>query len=275
MRISVVLAVGLAALSACKGKPTNNTKPATPGSAGSTESTGSNSMGALVPNKGSAVAPDIVLPHADGSPPIKTTAPITAAKMTSLSTLQFAGFLRDVKRADGYLEVHHTTDSRPRVMATVIIEPCSNIGGAGSASESGSGSAGSGSAGATGCTPMELDQWKAKTDQLKGSLAKELRGLPDTVFEVGETDLRGAKAIYTVQIGQRVDTDDQGHMLQASYSYAYDLYFNDGVNQLRVNAEYKDDPLKTQDDMTKLVPREDLEKTAKAFADIYSHSWQP
>jgi hypothetical protein len=246
VRIPVVVAVCVTALCACKGKPSNSQAGGSGAAAGS-----ATSMGALVPNKGSNVAPDIVLPHGDGTPPIKTTAPISPAKITELSALQFPGFLREVRKADSSLEVRHKTDSRPRIMATVFIESCA----------------------AHPCTPMELDKWKALGDSLKTYLAPALKTDANTDFEIGQTDLLGTPAIYTQQLAQQLGSDADGNMTGA-YSYAYVLYYNDGVNQIRVVSAYDDDAMKTKADMVKSVPKADLEKIAKAFADIYTHKWQ-
>lgn len=250
MRIRNVAFVAVSLLAACKGKPTPQ---ANGGSATTTAAAGSGvSMGATIPNKGKDVAPDIVLPHGDGTPPVKTTAPITDAKLGELAQLQFPGFLREVHHSDnGYLEVAHKTDSRPRIGATVMIESCAHH----------------------PCTPIELDKWKAMGDQLKGYLAPALKTDPNTDFEVGQTDVAGAPAIYTLQLAQQIAQGSDDNMAGA-YSYAYVLYYNDGMNQIRVVAEYKDDAMKSKHDMEKSVPRSDLEKVAKAFVDIYTHKWQ-
>jgi hypothetical protein len=50
------------------------------------------------------------------------------------------------------------------------------------------------------------------------------------------------------------------------------LYYNDGVNKIRVVAEYKDDPA-TREEMLTVAPKEDLEKLGKAFFDAYTHAW--
>ena len=96
--------------------------------------------------------------------------------------------------------------------------------------------------------------------------------MPDLQFEVGETTLDGAKAIYTFQLGQSFKTDEDGNTT-GGLTYAYILYYNDGVNQVRVVAEYKDGPMKTKEAMMASVPRTDLVRVATAFADIYAHAW--
>ncbi len=244
MRNTLLLLV--IALTACKGKPVSHGA-----GSGSSAAVGSASMGALVPQKSKDVAPDIVLPHSDGSAPIKTTAPLTADKLKTLSDMQFAGFLRSPRAVgDTSLEIEHKTDSRPRVMALVSISTCGSA-----------------------CTPMDLDAWKPKTDELKKATLGALADVPDTVFELGATEVNGAKAIYTTELGQNFTKDEDGNTT-GTFLYGYNLYFNDGVNQIKVAAEFKDDPMATKEAMAKLIPRGDLEKVAKSFVDIYTHRWQ-
>jgi hypothetical protein len=139
-------------------------------------------------------------------------------------------------------------------------------------------------------------------------LAEELRDLPDTVFEIGTTVVNGVGYIYQYQLAQSgmVPMDAPtgsgsassgsaatkpapkpakgsgagsgsakpapapGHL---AFSHAYTLYYNDGQNQIRVVAEYKDDATDSKEAMAKLVPKDDLEAVAKAFADVYTQAW--
>ena len=117
---------------------------------------------------------------------------------------------------------------------------------------------------------MQLDKWKA--DELKAKLHAGLRDRPDTTFEVGEIDLGGAKAIFTYELGYFFGNDAIGEAL-GLYTNAYVLYFNDAVNEIRVIAKYVDDPLGSKDDLARAVPREQLEKIARAFLDAYTQSW--
>src|SRR5262249_55940861 len=156
-----------------KGKPTASNQTGSAGSANAENS----SKGSLIPQPGSNVAPDIVLPHGPGTPPIKDKA-VDADKIKALSQLTFAGFNKDTKRAtDSALEVTQRTDSRPRLQATIFVEPCKDR-----------------------CTPIDLEKWKAKGDTLKDFLMPDLR-TPDTTFEVGQTELNGTKLIFTYQLG--------------------------------------------------------------------------
>jgi len=123
------------------------------------------------------------------------------------------------------------------------------------------------------CTPMELGPWKAKIDELKQSLSKQLVARPDTRFEVGTRNVLGAPAIYTYQLGAFFGNDDTGNPVGA-YSDAYILYYNDGVNEIRVNAAYIDDAIGGMDKLLAVAPPEDLEKLAVAFMSYYLHEWR-
>jgi hypothetical protein len=243
--VRVPLALLLLAVSCGKGKPTPSNQT---GSADSAK-TNDPSKGSLVPQPGSNVAPDIVLPHGPGTPPIKDK-PVDGAKIKALSQLTFAGFNLDPKRVtDNALEVTQRTDSRPRLQATVFIEPCKDR-----------------------CTAIDLDKWKAKGDTLKVFLMPDLRTAADTTFEVGQTELNGAKMIFTYQLGFLMGKNDEGAQ-KGLYSNAYVLYFNDDVNQITVVTEFKDQLPASRDALLKLAPRADLEKVAKAFLDVYTQAW--
>jgi hypothetical protein len=58
-----------------------------------------------------------------------------------------------------------------------------------------------------------------------------------------------------------------------AYSDAYTIYYNDGINQIRVVASYADDAVPGIDQLLALAPQEDLEKLAVAFASYYVHEW--
>lgn len=243
MRTLVVI-LSVISLAACKEKP--KTQPATgSGSAGSAVAeTGSGSGSA-----GSATEPGpapLVLPKGDGTPPKKTTAKIDQAKVTELAKLEFPGFKTDVRRTDGGLEVRHSTP-RPKISINVLVVPCFD------------------------CLPMELDKWKAKEDSLKQLLPESLRTLKDTIWEVGATDLHGAPLIYTYHLGHNFSKDDQGNPT-GEYGSAYALYHNDGINQIRVVANYADNPV-TREDLAAMANKNDLGILAKAFLDAYTHAW--
>ncbi len=231
----------------CKGKPTPSSDPGA-ASGGSGGSANAAAQGRLIPQQGSNIAPDIELPHGPGKPPVKDKA-VDADKIKALSTMQFAGFNRNAKRVDTQLEVAQRTDSRPRLEATIFISPCQDR-----------------------CTAIDLDKWKAKGDVLKQFLLPDLRTDPNTTFEVGQTDLNGAKMIFTYQLAWTIGKNDQGAQ-KGAYADAYVLYYNDDVNQITVVAEYKDQLPASKDALLQLAPRADLEKVARAFADVYTQAW--
>jgi hypothetical protein len=228
-----VLAFAVLSLVACKGKP----KPqAAPGS-GKFE------------KQGSGKAVEVVLPQADGTPPIKTTAPVKPDTFRKLSEMTFPGFNLDVQRLNAEnMWVYQKTIDHPVIRASIRIWPCN----------------------ATNCWPLDVATYKQHETDIKNAyLSEDLRKMPDTQFEIGETDLHGTKMIYSFQLGQSV-----GSGMHSEFTYTYVLYYNDGNNEIRVLGEYKDDMMASKEAMTKSVPKEDLENTAKAFLDVYTHHWQ-
>ena len=286
MRTYVALASCLVIAAACRGKPKHQEPPKNlaTGSAGS----GSN---ALKP------APDIHLPHGNGQPPVKTTAPIDLATLQKLQAMTFTGFQVQPHGLNALkgMEVRQKTEDHPRLWATITISPCTKDGELGE------------------CTPIDLPKWQAKEAQLKASLMRpELIAAPDTVFELGTTELNGTPMIFQYQLAQTQPTPMPGTEPAGSagsgsatkaakaakpapppkaagsgssaaapavepgsyaWSHAYTLYYNDGQNQIRVVAEYKDDPLITKEAMAEQVPRADLENVAQAFIDVYTQAW--
>lgn len=182
-------------------------------------------------------------------PPVasrKTSAALGRADFERLSKLEVPGFDRDVRQlADNVLEVRYKTKDRPRRWAVVTIQPCLD------------------------CIPMELAKWKAKTEELKVTLAG-LRDEPNVTFEVGETTLAGQPVMYTYQVGTGTTQTAGGESF--GYTNNFNAYFNDGINQIKVVAAYKDDPA-SKEDMIKLAPKEDLERIALAFLDAFTRQW--
>lgn len=219
----------------CKGKPTHHSPPS------NIEQPVAGSGSGSAPR----AAPDIALPHGTGLPPIKTTKPVDVEIFNKLAKLTYTGFQFERRGNDKVVELRHMTEDHPKILTTAVIKPC-----------------------ADDCTPIDLDKWKAKGDALKEFLAPDLRTAPDTVFEVAKTDINGAPMIYTYQLGQAFKKDGSG-----TYTEMYVLYYNDGINQIRVESHYADDPLKSKEDLAKLVPKEDLENVAKGFMDAFTQAW--
>ena len=244
MRILVVT-LSLALL-ACGNKSSD--KPATgSGSAGGSGS-GAAPPGDRVVGSGSGEGPavPITLPKSDGTPPKKTKDKLVDADFDRLGKLDVPSFTKTVRNQKDGLDIRFQT-TRPRLGTTVTITPC------------------------FGCAPMELAKWKEREADLKQLLSPELRGRPDTTWELGSVDLHGQLVVYTYQVGTLFGKDEQGNP-KSSYSDAYALYYNDGVNQIRVVSEYQDSPV-PRDQMLTIAPKEDLAKVALSFLDYFTHQW--
>ena len=237
----------MSALAGCGSKKEQAKTDTGSGATVVTSGSGSGSAVAM-PAGGSATGKGthITLPKGDGTPPKPTIKALDRADFERMRKLEFPGFESAVRNHDNQLDVRHSTP-RPTLATTVTVAPCFD------------------------CLPMELDKWKAKEAGLKMLLTESLRDRPDTTWEIGATELNGQRLIFTYQFGHNYGPDDQGNSVGA-FSDAYVLYFNDGKNQIRVVAEYKDDPV-SRDDLKAIAPREDLEKLAKGFLDVYTHAW--
>lgn len=224
-------------LAGCKDKPKRREPPPNVGSAAATGS----GSGAMKP------APDLILPRADGTPPKKTEKPHTKADYEKLAALEYQGFAKQTRTVgDKVFEVRHLTKDFPRLWATVTIQHCLD------------------------CLPMELDKWKAKEQDLRVLLG-DLKDVKEGVeFEVGQTELYGQPVMYTYQVGMGNKPGEGGG--ETTFTNAYIAYYNDGVNSIRVIAEYKDDPAPV-DQMKKMAPKEDLRALALSFVDVYTHAW--
>jgi hypothetical protein len=195
----------------------------------------------------------IKLPRSPDAPVRPTRRPLDAAVLGRLAATEFPGFEReDQGAAAGVVRFRHTTRSRPHLAVSVVIGPCSAR---------------------PACPAMDLASWTARQDELRGQLPNELRGRPDTRFEIGARAIAGAPAIYTYQLGYAGGIDEKDQPA-ADYTDAYVVYYNDGTNQIRVMAHYVDDALGSLAQLLAIAPPDDLEKLAVAFASFYLHAWQ-
>ena len=240
MRKFLIASLILAA--ACKGKPAHREPPAN-----AVATTGSASG-----SDGKRAAPDLALPQGPGTPPLKTTRKLGRADFENLAKLEYPGFTTQQHGLnDVVFEMRQITKDHPRLWATVTIEPCGKE--------------------PDDCPAMDLDTWKKREPELKKMLG-DLANFPDAVdWELGKTDLHGQPLIYTYQIGQHAGSGEGGGSFM--FSDAFILYYNDGVNRIRVVAEYKDDPVKTKELMAQQAPKGDLELLAISFLDVYTHAW--
>jgi hypothetical protein len=240
MRAPPIL-LALILLIACKGDP--DPAPATTGSAAVGPGSGSGR-----PSVASRLA-GVTLPASAGTPPKATTAALDAAAFARLAKLAVPGFTPVVRSVDHQLDVVHAT---PSWTVNVMVAPCFD------------------------CAPMELATWKTREAGLRLLLPAELRDRPDTVWEIGDTELHGQRMIFTHQLGHAVTADPAG-TAEGSYSHAYALYYNDETNQIRVIAEVRGGPGSGGDPLTRAaleaIPRDDLARLAIAFLDVYTHAW--
>jgi len=236
------LIASLLLTAACKGKPAHREPPAN-----AVAITGSASG-----SDGKRAAPDLSLPAGPGTPPLKTTRKLGRADFEKLAKLEYPGFSTQQHGLnDVVFEMRQITKDHPRLWATVTIEPCGKE--------------------PDDCPAMDLDTWKKREPELKKMLG-DLANFPDAVdWELGKTDLHGQPLIYTNQIGQHAGSGEGGGSFM--FSDAFILYYNDGVNRIRVVAEYKDDPVKTKELMAQQAPKGDLELLAISFLDVYTHAW--
>jgi hypothetical protein len=235
------LIASLLLASACKGKPAHREPPAN-AVAQSGSASGSD---------GKRAAPDLALPQGPGTPPLKTTRKLGKADFEKLAKLEYPGFhTQEHGLTDNFFEIRQITNDHPRLWATVTIEPCGKE--------------------PDDCPAMDLDTWKKREPELKKMLG-DLANQPDVDFDIGTNVLHGQTLIYTYQLGQHAGSGEGGGMF--TFSDAYILYYNDGVNRIRVVAEYKDDPVKTKEMMAKQAPKADLGLLAISFLDVYTHAW--
>ena len=237
MRTTVALA--LTVLVACKGKPEHRAPPPTLGS-GLPVANGSD---------GKRAAPDLALPAGPGTPPLKTTRRLGRADFEKLAKLEYPGFQHEQHGLnDTVFEVRQITNDHPRLWTTITIEPCGSD-----------------------CWPMDLDAWKKHEDELKKQwLGDALYGQPDVDWAMGNMILHGTHMIGAYQLGQHAGSGAGGGL---AFTDALLLFYNDGMNKIRVVAEYKDDPVKSKEVMAQLAPKSDLEALALSFMDVYTHAW--
>jgi hypothetical protein len=176
-----------------------------------------------------------------GTPPVKTTKPIDAAKAQELAKRDFPSWGREVRNADDKgVDLLYMSETHPIVVIAVNASKCFD------------------------CLPMEESKWKAKSDALRYVIGPELKDHRDTTWEMGMTDIAGTPYAFTYHVA----FDGAG-----AYSTAYAVYYNDGVNMIRVIASYGDAPPKSRDAMVAWATRQNLEQVAKGFMDEFVHAW--
>jgi hypothetical protein len=190
--------------------------------------------GPVAPAGGSAA------PAPTAGPLPKTHAPLDEAVVKKLAALTIPGDKPKVNTSSAKeLDVMHLSVARPQVAVWFNVKPC------------------------TACIEPDLAKWRAQTDQLKAFFPPVIRDLPSSIFEVGAATVAETPMIYTYQVGYASSTKG------ATYSHAYVLYYNDGVNTFRVMAEFKDDWPRDQETMVNLIPRAELERQAAEAMTTY------
>lgn len=216
------------------------------------------------------------LPKSPTGPLRRSRRPFTGKQLAWLSSFEFADFVReDGGTTDEAFEIRHTTKTRPRLGVTVRIDHCPP------AAPGGKRSGRSRhverekpvTTDTRACTPMQLPLWQARSDELKQFMSSDLAARSDTRFDIAARRLDGATAISTYQLGHLFALDDHNQTVTLS-STAYALYYNDGVNRIRVMASYLDEAVPTRGQLVELAPPRDLEKMAVAFTRFYLHRWR-
>jgi len=257
----VVALLGLSLALGCKDRPSPSPGPPPPAQLADAQGPA---------DAATAIAPaHVKLPRSPDTPPHRTTRPLGKQELTRLAAFTLEDFEREDRGTTAEsAEVRYTTATRPTLGVTVKIERCGRR-----PPDLPRSPPAAPEPGPPACPAMELAAWQARVEQLKQALPAALLARPDTRFELGTRDVAGAAAIYTYQLGAFFGDDEHGQPA-GNYTDAYILYYNDGVNQIRVNAAYLDDAVGGVDHLLAVAPPEDLEKLAVAFVKLYIHEWR-
>jgi hypothetical protein len=231
---------------------------------------------AVVPPAPTHERAHITLPKSSTSPLRRTRRPFTSKQLAWLSSFEFKDFVReDGGTTDEAVEIRHTTTTRPRFGVSVRIDRCPPA--APAASRRGRARHVERekpvTTDARPCLPMQLPPWQDRRDELKQFMSRDLAMRSDTRFDIGARRVDGATAISTYQLGHLFALDDRNQTVALS-STAYALYYNDGINRIRVMANYLDDAVPTRGQLVDLAPPRELERMAVAFTRFYLHHWQ-
>ena len=186
-----------------------------------------------------------------GKPPRATTATLDGKALARLGKLTFPHFSLELTPYPTSMAIRQRATTRPRMSVNIALGGCSQE---------------------LPCRPIKLEAWRADEAKLEADVDPALVGRPDSTFEIGETTLGGAPAIFVYQAGQFFGKDERGNPV-GSYSHAYTVHYNDGVNFLRVAVAFTDDARDTLADMKRALPRDFLQRVAIAFADAYAQAW--
>jgi hypothetical protein len=181
---------------------------------------------------------------------VKTTAPLAEADLDRLAAITIPGFKSKLhERRDPLLEMRHMSEGKPRLGVVVRATACTG-----------------------GCWPMDLASWKPHEDDLKKILPEQLQDRPEVTFELGAATVAGTPMIYTYALGVYYTGASSGGAIGA-FVDAYTLYYNDGVNMIRVVVAYADDGVATPDELTAAAPRDKLAALAALIIATYLAAW--
>lgn len=175
--------------------------------------------------------------------PARPPAPFDQAAFETISKLDFGGAPTTVLELTNdslALRIAPYAEPAQATMATVRASRCLN------------------------CVPMEQAAWEARLPELKQLMPKEVRDLPETIFELGEVTVSGTKAIFAHQVAVLAVGGTNGQPLQrAMNTHAYTLYWNDGVNQIQISVKDAAPPdAPTVEQLAARIPRATLETLA-------------
>lgn len=175
-----------------------------------------------------------------GAKPVPAGAPVDKAKLDEIEKMSFGDAKVDVmssKESSIQLKIAHAK-TEPAMTATLDVGPCKN------------------------CLPMDLKQWQAHAAEMRALEDENIRDREDTVFEIGEAMAGSYKTIYTHTAGLDVRP---GESFTAAHNYT--LYWNDGVNQVRVKV--KDASMPSSQTVAELVAKAPMEKLAALAAETF------
>ena len=165
--------------------------------------------------------------------PAAAATPVDKAKLDAIAKINFGDAKVDVlpsKENALQLKIAHTK-TEPAMTATLDVGPCKN------------------------CLPMDLTQWQAHAAEMRALEDENIRDKEDTVFEIGDAMVGSTKTIYTHTAGLDMKP---GESFTAAHNYT--LYWNDGVNQVRVKV--KDASLPSSQTVAELLAKAPKEKLA-------------
>ena len=167
-------------------------------------------------------APDLVLPQGPARRRRRRRASSARADFEKLADARVsrASTRSSTAQTDNVFEIRQKTKDHPRLWATVTIEPC-----------------------ATTACRWSSTKWKEQeAESLKSPASSELKDPPDVDVGDGRRSqlARPADDLHVPARPRHAGSGADGGAY--SFTDAYSLYYNDGMNQIRVVGEYKDDP---------------------------------